>query len=43
MHKTLEDAAQSVSSPGRDWQPLADRLAAALATLEEDRNLTDGS
>ena len=39
MNTYLQAVAPPAPSLGRDWQPFADRLAAALATLEEDQNL----
>ena len=39
MNTNLQEVAPPVPSVGRDWQPFVDRLAAALATLEEDQNL----
>ena len=39
MNTNLQEIAPPAPSLGRNWQPFADRLAAALATLEEDQNL----
>ena len=39
MNPTLQEVTPPAPSLGRDWQPFADRLAAALATLREDQNL----
>ena len=39
MNTNLQEVAPPAPSLGRDWQPFADRLAAALATLEDDQNL----
>lgn len=39
MNPTLQEVASPAPSLGRDWQPFADRLATALATLSEDQNL----
>ena len=39
MNTNLQEVAPPAPSLGRDWQPFADRLAAALATLREDQNL----
>ena len=39
MNTNLQAVAPPAPSVGRDWQPFVDRLAAALATLEEDQNL----
>ncbi len=39
MNTNLQAVALPAPSVGRDWQPFVDRLAAALATLEEDHNL----
>jgi hypothetical protein len=39
MNTTLHEVAPPVPSPSCDWQPFTDRLAAALATLDEDQNL----
>ena len=39
MNTNLQAVAPPAPSLGRDWQSFADRLAAALATLEEDQNL----
>jgi len=39
MNTTLLEVAPPPHTLGRDWRPFADRLAAALATLEDDQNL----
>ena len=38
MNATLQEVAPPKHTLGRDWRPFVDRLAAALATLEEDQN-----
>ena len=39
MNTNLQAVAPPPHTLDRDWQPFADRLAAALATLKEDQNL----
>ena len=39
MNTNLQEVASPAPSLGGDWKPFADRLAAALATLEEDQSL----
>lgn len=39
MNTSLQEVARPAPSLGPNWQPFADRLAAALKTLEEDQNL----
>jgi hypothetical protein len=39
MNTSLQEFAPSPQALGREWRPFANRLAAALAALEEDQNL----